>query len=312
MGFRHDVDLLPDDPNGWRWALRDLHPWLNRPALSLLNAASHGFDNLITTFFPTDCRVCAGPVLEAGWSPVCSFCIASIPPQPDSMALCWLCGEALGMESTRFAGQFAVEGLRCTTCRLAPPAFLRAVAHAVYERELREMIHLLKYERMASLARPLGQRLAEAILQLEAEITAEAAERELLVVAVPLYPSKQRQRGYNQAELLGDAAIAWLARLRPGLRLRASHGALRRVKDTASQFNLTAKGRRRNLAGAFAVPQPALVKGRSLLLIDDIYTSGATARACSGALLRAGASQVRVATVARAQRETVALWDGDG
>ncbi len=228
------------------------------------------------------------------------------------MALCHLCGEALGMESARFAGQFPVEGLRCTPCRLVPPPFLRAVAYGVYERELREMIHLLKYERMASLARPLGALLAAAILNLESQVAAKAEPRVLHVVAVPLYPAKQHQRGYNQAELLADAAIARLRRLRPGLRLEACHQALRRVKDTESQFNLTAKGRRRNLTGAFAVPEPSMVKGRVLLLVDDIYTSGATARACAGVLMRAGASRVWVATLARAQRESVELWDGDG
>lgn len=216
------------------------------------------------------------------------------------------------MESARFARQFPAEGLRCTPCRLVPPPFVRAVAYGVYERELREMIHLLKYERMASLARPLGALLAEAILDPGYQSTMEADDCALCVVAVPLYPAKQRQRGYNQAELLAEAAIARLGRLRPDMKLEAFHRALRRVKDTESQFNLTAKGRRRNLSGAFTVPDRELVKDRAILLVDDIYTSGATARACAGALMRAGAQEVRVATLARAQRETVALWDGDG
>ncbi len=222
------------------------------------------------------------------------------------------------MESARFMEQSPAEGLLCTPCRRVPPAFRRAVSYAVYESGLREMIHLLKYERMASLAKPLGDRLAEAFLQLEAELrtlvtdvtSSDPVHHEVQVVAVPLYPAKQRQRGYNQAELLADAAIARLASGGSSLSLRANHSILRRIKDTESQFNLTPIGRRRNLVGAFAVPAPELVKGRVILLVDDIYTSGATARACAGVLLRSGASQVWVATVARAQRETVALWDG--
>jgi len=207
------------------------------------------------------------------------------------------------MEGVRFAGQFPVEGLLCSPCRMAPPEFERAVAYAVYQDELREMVHLLKYERMETVAKPLGRMLAQAIKTLEAK-----ASRELVVVAVPLFPSKERERGYNQAVLLADAAIAELKTSRPDWKLQTAHEVIRRVKDTRSQFELTAKGRRRNLQGAFAVSDGTQLAGREVLLVDDIYTTGATARACSRALRQAGASRVWVATVSRAQPEIVASW----
>ena len=192
----------------------------------------------------------------------------------------------------------------CRVCRMAPPPFQKAVAHGVYEGTLRSLIHALKYERTTTVADALGMQLADAI----STIAPEAPQR-MLVVPVPLHRSKRHSRGFNQSELLAKAALRSLRRTHREWKLEIGTGTLMRSRATESQFGLSTRQRRLNLRGVFSVPNPARLTGRDVLLVDDIYTTGATARACSNALLKAGANSVWVATLARAQREGVALWD---
>ena len=169
---------------------------------------------------------------------------------------------------------------------------------------MRSLIHALKYDGILPVAERLGGLLAEAILKLDGDSSTRV--RELLVVAVPLHALKRKQRGFNHAELLAKAAVQVLRAQRPDWKLTVAGGALERRKATLSQAGLSPHQRRANLRGVFFVPQPELVAGQDVLLIDDIYTTGATARACSQVLRRAGAASVRVATVARPQRENAA------
>ncbi len=164
---------------------------------------------------------------------------------------------------------------------------------------MRDAIHALKYGRLYPAARRLGSMLAQGMEKLKGQAPAE-----MLVVPVPLHRSKYAQRGFNQSLLLAREALRSLGKSRPRTewRLTLAPGTLVRVRATASQAGLTARGRRRNLRAAFAVPDAAAVAGRHVLLVDDIMTTGATARAAAQALVRAGAESVWVATLARAQR----------
>ncbi len=192
----------------------------------------------------------------------------------------------------------------CEICQEKPAGFSKAVAYGRYENELRGLLHLLKYEGMQPIAKTLGRRLASVVAELPIE-----PGTLVLVVPVPLYRAKRRQRGFNHADRIANALVGELRRADKAHRWVMTRGAVRRQRPTDSQSRLSPEGRRRNLRGAFAVHDAARIRDQVVLLVDDIYTTGATASACSRVLLRAGVKAVWVATVARTQREGVAMWD---
>ncbi len=125
---------------------------------------------------------------------------------------------------------------------------------------------------------------------------------EMLVVPVPLHRSKYAERGFNQARVLADHALALLRKTHPEWRLTLASKTLMRLRATESQAGLTPRQRRLNVKGAFTVFDPAAIKLKHVLVIDDIFTTGSTARAAAQALAGAGAASVWVATLARAGR----------
>ena len=180
---------------------------------------------------------------------------------------------------------------------MAPPPFVRAVSYGVYQGRMREAIHAFKYDRLHPASAGLGRMLAEAMAQLAAEAPAE-----MLVIPVPLHPSKYAQRGFNQSRSLAAAALGCLRKSHPQWRLTLASSTLLRQRATESQAGLTPRQRRQNVRGAFVVSDPARVTAQHVIVVDDILTTGATARAAAQALVQAGAASVWVATLARAQR----------
>ncbi len=286
----------------WRAVTRVLR------SCQLLKAAVGGtLVDVVNAVWPSDCRLCGGPMMSISRATVCEACVARVEAQDElTNVLCSRCGDALGMESARFAA--AMGTTECTMCRLAPPEFARAVAYAEYDAEMREMLHLLKFDGVREVAsHVLGEWLAKAVLKLEGETA-----RDLIVIPVPLFAARERSRGFNQSKLLAEAALKWLHKLRRGWKLQLDTKSLARVKDTRALFTMQPHDRRRNLRGAFRVVNADAIKGREVLLIDDIMTTGATARECARVLLRGGAAKVWVATVAKAQPESVRVLRGDG
>jgi ComF family protein len=187
-------------------------------------------------------------------------------------------------------------GLRvvfCTACAVtardaaAGDGYAIAIAPFVYGGAVATAVTRFKYERRAELARPLAHLLMRAT-------RAIAHDAPDVVVPVPLHPSRLAERGFNQSSLIARPIAAQLG-------ARFSPLALARTRDTPRQAELDRAARAHNVDGAFRVRRERDVRDRRVLLVDDVVTTGATLAACTRALHEAGARDVRVAVVARAE-----------
>ena len=181
----------------------------------------------------------------------------------------------------------SVERPQCPACRRRPGSIDAGRAVGAYEDALREIVHAFKYEGR----RTIGHRLGLLLRSVASELLDDAH----CAVPVPLHPWRRMQRGFNQASDLSRA-----------LGVPVVH-ALWRTRATAAQTGLTAPARRRNVRGAFRISpllsrraRQAHVRDRTIVLVDDVWTTGATLNECARVLKEAGAKEVRALTVARA------------
>jgi ComF family protein len=245
------------------------------------SAVQTPFHALFSLFFPDDCRICDEPLRLASRIPLCPDCLRP----PERLAAEYCCASC----GTPFENAFPLdrEG-RCALCRHGLRGFDAAYCFGSYEGRLREWIHLFKYGRIRTLAKPLAELLAVAV---------PPSEGFDAIVPVPLHWRKRWQRGFNQSELLARGiGRKW------GLPVRKT---LRRRRFTSAQAGLSNTERRKNVAAAFA--SRCRVEGQRVLLIDDVLTTGSTAAACARALRDAGAVRIAIATVARADRRLPAI-----
>lgn len=244
-------------------------------------------ESLFATLFPADCRLCGEPLIKISRLPVCENCLRGM--HASAGGLCAICGQRL-VSSHALTGERGEA--RCGLCRRLDPPFVKAAAYGSYQGGLRDLIHMLKHQHVRPAANVLGRMLAEVVAGLEPAF----GERNVLVVPIPLYLVKLRQRGFNQSEVIARVALKLFSSRE---RYSLSAGVLERRRETQSQAGLTREQRRENLRGAFGVKSPEEVSGREILLVDDVFTTGITVSECARILRRAGAARVWVATVAR-------------
>ncbi len=221
---------------------------------------------VLDTIFPPKCVGCGA---RGAW--LCPACLRSV--EPLRLPVCAVC-------------RHPVENAAAHACRPAGAALLTVSAVGVYAGPLRSAIHALKYEGRHAVASALAPLLAERVGPLVV-----AGD---VLVAIPLHPTRQRERGYNQSAVVA----AELARLLP---LETAPTALRRTRATADQVALSGEQRAANVRGAFTARVEG-VRDRRVWLLDDVYTTGATMRAAALALRTAGAREIRGAVVAMTAR----------
>ncbi|MEE4253871.1 MAG: ComF family protein [Desulfuromusa sp.] len=227
---------------------------------------------LLRQLFPPACPLCSHTFSSEETEVFCSACMAGFKALPE--AYCPVC-------ALPFAGVSNSSHL-CSRCTLHPPSYEKVYTVGLYEQSLRYAIHQFKFNRKVSLDRSLGVLLEQAV---DRNLSVD------LIVPIPLSRQRLQQRSYNQALLLARE----FAKIR---QLSLASNLLVKVRDTESQQGLSAVQRGRNLQGAFKLRGE--VPGRTVLLVDDVMTTGTTVEACSQILLAGGAKAVYVAVIGRA------------
>jgi competence protein ComFC len=246
--------------------------------MSLTNTVSLLYDAALALFYPQACAVCGASVEARSDGVACARCWKETRVFTGDETVCWKCG-TLSLGSIPKEKR---EQVRCRRCDAEP--FTAARACGIYDGALRASVLALKRQPH------IAGRLRQLLFETYRRAPLSSATR---IVPVPLHLERERMRGFNQAALLARE----LSRL---TRLPVDDRSLVRTAHTERhRAGMDAQARRESVESAFAVRHHRLVQGERILLVDDVFTTGATASACARALLAAGAMEVLVLTIAR-------------
>jgi ComF family protein len=187
------------------------------------------------------------------------------------------------------------ENHTCGTCLDAPGHFSAARAAGIYDQSLMTLVHCLKYKGKLQLVRPFSRLLLDAFCRYWQVAYFD------LIIPVPLHKKKLQSRGFNQAHLLVKDWPAEISQMQgTAVNIHIAADVLVRQKWTRPQTGLGRKGRISNIKNAFDLTDAALVRGKRILLVDDVFTTGSTVNECARVLMNGGAESVNVLTLARA------------
>ena len=220
--------------------------------INMTGPISSLFNILLDIIYPRYCLECGKNLGSTKHFYLCAECISEITFVNQSNT-CPVCGIDLG--------PYTGGNILCRDCAINKPRFDKALAVARYEGVMRNIILKLKYQKDKPLAVPLSQLITKTI--------AGSKENIDLVMPTPLYRTKLKERGFNQSQLLADGVANIL-------KIKLSVDNLTKTRETQDQAGLDGLARRENLKNAFSVSRPDEIKGKNILLIDDVLTTGTT------------------------------------
>ncbi len=226
-----------------------------------------------TAIFPSFCHLCH-TALEPYERIACYECFEKIIPVGKNV--CKKCGKPLSADSPSL----------CINCINLLPPFILHRSFAFYEGVMREIMFLIKFKKMAYLAKAIARYSYQSLEDKDKIFDCD------YIIPVPISKERRKERGFNQSEIIAEQ-ISML------IKKELLKNVLIKIKNTIPQSLLPLKERKKNIAGSFGLRNVELIKGRRILLIDDIYTSGSTVFECSKILKKNGAEDVRVFTIAR-------------
>lgn len=246
--------------------------------MPITDAANLCYDSLLALVYPQACAVCGGSVESRALGVACANCWHETQVFTGRETLCWKCG----LPSAGTIDKDNCEEVRCRGCD--QDAFSAARACGVYAGALRASVLSLKRQPH------IGRKIIELLLETQRQYPLSAASR---IIPVPLHPEREKARGFNQATVIGRE----LSRVTSIPLDEVS--LIRRHHTNRHRAGMDARERRETVENAFFVRYPAMISGERVLLVDDVFTTGATVSSCARVLLEAGAAEIYVLTIAR-------------
>jgi ComF family protein len=222
-------------------------------------------------FFPEPCPVCKNPSTYHKTAPICPDCWQTITPYKGP--ICQKCGKPLVADSS----------ITCSDCLKDAPSFNWARSFGLYEGVLKEAVNLMKYYSVKRLSKPLSEiMLGMKIPQADA------------IIPVPLHKKKLRSREFNQSS-------SFARHISKSNGIPVILNALVKIKETVPQVGLNARERKKNIKNSFGLTNRELIQGKDIILVDDVFTTGATVRECSRLLKKQGAGDIYVVLLAHSR-----------
>ncbi|MDP8262292.1 MAG: ComF family protein [Candidatus Ancaeobacter aquaticus] len=245
-------------------------------AMRLIKIAQDYGKSFLDIFYPRHCLLCSDP-LSFGEELICPTCSRAVIFTKDPF--CKKCARPLVVSVGGRDG--------CYTCKSEKLPFEQLIALGIYEGDLKKCIHALKFEKKEYISKWFSDALVSFIESYSINIRNYDC-----IVPVPMHPLRKKERGFNQAELIARS-------LSKKLQIPYARGVLKRVKIGEVQSGLNKKKRQQNVEDAFVVTSPDVIKNNTVLLVDDIYTTGATVQSAARLLRVNGARKVSVCVLAR-------------